>query len=116
MRSQLRLREQEILNGGAGTFLNRETEALVDDMMRASASRLKMAVFGALAFLIPMLIMILHPTKLTTLLTTVVCVLFVAVALSFAMHDSDGKDPKCNGRVYRRSRCLHRAPATQPVV
>jgi hypothetical protein len=39
-----------------------------------------------------MMIMVLHPTKLTTLLTTVVCVFFVALALSFRMNKAEPKD------------------------
>jgi hypothetical protein len=58
----------------------------------AFQSRLKMATFGALVLLVPMLIMVLHATKLTALLTTVLCVLSVAVALSFGMRNAEGKD------------------------
>jgi hypothetical protein len=39
-----------------------------------------------------MMIMVLHPTKLTTLLTTAVCVLSVAVASSLAMPNAESKD------------------------
>jgi hypothetical protein len=53
------------------------------EWVKAFIPRLKMAVFGGLIFLIPMMIMVLHPTKLTALLTTIICVLSVAVSLSF---------------------------------
>src|SRR5947207_5891679 len=55
-------------------------------------ARLKMAIFGGLVLLVPMIIMVLHATKLTALLTTVSCVLAVAVALSFSMRNAEGKD------------------------
>ncbi|OCK85086.1 hypothetical protein K432DRAFT_400533 [Lepidopterella palustris CBS 459.81] len=51
-----------------------------------------MATFGGLALLLPMLIMVLHPTKLTAVTTTVVCVLFVGIVLSFSMHNAEDKD------------------------
>jgi hypothetical protein len=94
MKSRLRMSEQVVLDrpsnpekvGFEKTFFKRKR------LQAAFLSRLKMATFGALAFLVPMLIMVLHPTKLTVLLTTVVCVLFVAVALAASMQDADNKD------------------------
>lgn len=90
MRSELRKNEQDVLLQTAYVLNGKTMKQSLQEV--DVFSRLKMAVFGALAFLVPMLIMILHPTKLTTLLTTVVCVLAVAVALAYAMHDSDPKD------------------------
>lgn len=55
-------------------------------------SRMKMAVFGGYALVIPMLIMTLHPTPLTNLLTTTLFVLAVAVVLAAWMTDAEGKD------------------------
>ena len=90
MRSTLRENEQQLLRS-AGTLII-ENYSKKNLQWTTFFSRLEMAVFGALAFLVPMIIMVLHPTKLTTLLTTVVCVLVVAVALAYVMHDSDAKD------------------------
>jgi hypothetical protein len=53
---------------------------------------MKMAVFGGYALVIPMLIMTLHPTPLTSLLTTSLFVLAVAVALAAWMTDAEEKD------------------------
>ena len=39
-----------------------------------------------------MMIMVLHPTKLTGLLITGICVLSMGIALSFAMHDAESRD------------------------
>lgn len=55
-------------------------------------SRVAMALFGGVALVVPMLIMTLHPTKLTTLLTTSVFVFAVAIALAWFMYDSQPKD------------------------
>jgi len=58
----------------------------------ASLVRLKMAVFGAFTLLAPMLIMTLHPTKLTVLLTTTIFVLVVASGPAAAMKTAENKD------------------------
>jgi hypothetical protein len=55
-------------------------------------SRLTMAIFGAVALLAPMLIMTLHPTKLTALLTTTIFVLVVAIILAAMMGTAENKD------------------------
>ena len=51
-----------------------------------------MALFGGVALVAPMLIMRLHPTELTTLLTTSLCVLGVGVVLAWFMKDAAKKD------------------------
>jgi len=55
-------------------------------------SRLIMAVFGGFALVVPMLIMTLHQTKLTSLLTTSIFVLAVALALAWFMDTAEPKD------------------------
>ena len=50
------------------------------------------ALAGGLAFIAPMLIMVLHPTRLTRLLTSSLFVVFVATALAVFMEDADPKD------------------------
>ena len=55
-------------------------------------SRLFFALFGGLALVAPMLIMTLHPTKLTSLLTTSLFIIAVAVILAWVMEDAQNKD------------------------
>jgi hypothetical protein len=55
-------------------------------------SRLAMALFGGISLIAPMLIMRLHPTKLTELLTTSIFVLVVGVILAWYMKDAVNKD------------------------
>ncbi|KAK4203295.1 hypothetical protein QBC40DRAFT_317946 [Triangularia verruculosa] len=59
---------------------------------KALASRLLMALGGAVALVGPMLVMVLHPTKLTSILTTSCCVIAAAVCLAVFMVDSQPKD------------------------
>ena len=54
--------------------------------------RLFMALFGGLSLIAPMLIMRLHPTLLTGLLTTSVFVVIVGVILAWFMTDAQKKD------------------------
>ena len=62
----------------------RKTEALLN--------RIKMALFGGVVVVAPMLIMTLHRTLLTTLLTTSVFVLAVALVLAWSMDNAEPKD------------------------
>jgi hypothetical protein len=55
-------------------------------------ARLPLALAGGFALIVPMLIMTLHESKLTSLLTTSVFVFAVAVALSWFMKDAYPKD------------------------
>ncbi|KAE8441928.1 hypothetical protein EG329_004186 [Mollisiaceae sp. DMI_Dod_QoI] len=58
----------------------------------AFLSRFYMALFGGLALIVPMLIMTLHESKVTSLVTTSVFVIAVAVLLAGFMEDADPKD------------------------
>ncbi|KAH9212884.1 hypothetical protein DL95DRAFT_507848 [Leptodontidium sp. 2 PMI_412] len=58
----------------------------------AFLSRLYMALFGGWALTAPMLIMTLHQSKITSLVTTSVFVIAVAVALAWFMKDAQAKD------------------------
>jgi VIT1/CCC1 family predicted Fe2+/Mn2+ transporter len=51
-----------------------------------------MALFGGLALIAPMLIMRLHSTLITQLVTTSVFVLAVGIVLAWYMRDADKKD------------------------
>ncbi|KAF4449364.1 lysyl oxidase-like protein 2 3 4 [Fusarium austroafricanum] len=59
---------------------------------KALWSRLIMALVGGFALIGPMLIMVLHPTKLTSLLTTSIFTFAAAVCLAVFMKDSEPKD------------------------
>ena len=50
------------------------------------------AVFGGLSLIIPMLIMTLHQTRLTTLLTSSLCIFAVAATLAAVMNTAEPKD------------------------
>jgi len=70
----------------------KEDDAPFTKGFNAMTSRFKMAIFGALALLAPMLIMTLSPTKLTALITTTAFVMVVAVILSVTMTTAENKD------------------------
>lgn len=75
---------------GDGGFSSRKDLAL--EYSEGFISRFKMALFGGNALVAPMLIMSLHPTKLTQLLTTSFFVLVVGIILAWYMNDADKKD------------------------
>ncbi len=56
------------------------------------ASRLRMALFGGVSLIAPMLIMRLHPTLLTELVTTSVFILAVGAVLAWYMRDAEKRD------------------------
>ena len=55
-------------------------------------SRLRMALFGGVSLIAPMLIMRLHPTLLTELVTTSVFIFAVGVVLAWYMKDAQKRD------------------------
>ena len=60
--------------------------------IEALLNRVKMALFGGLVVVAPMLIMTLHRTLLTTLLTTSLFVLAVGLVLAWSMDSAEPKD------------------------
>ena len=58
----------------------------------ALVNRIKMALFGGVVVVVPMLIMALHRTLLTTLLTTSLFVLAVGLVLAWSMDSAEPKD------------------------
>ena len=56
----------------------------------AQVERLRMGAFGGLSLLVPMMIMVLKPTKLAALVTTNVCVFVVGLTLALAVDESVG--------------------------
>jgi len=70
-----------------------EERKLAEDKQRSIFRiRLLIAVSSGLALIAPMLIMTLHQSKLTSLLTTSVFVVAVAVVLAWVMDDAENKD------------------------
>lgn len=75
---------------------------------KALLSRLFMALGGGLALVGPMLVMIFHPTKLTTVLTTSCCVTAAGVCLAVFMVDSQPKDVlACTAAYAPQRRYIH---------
>lgn len=62
------------------------------DQRKAFTQRLLMAMFGGVALIAPMLIMVLHPTRTVSLVTTSVATILFALVLAFGAQDSSGKD------------------------
>ena len=75
---------------GDGGYSSRKDTA--QEYSRGFFSRLKMALFGGSTLITPMLIMRLHPTLLTELLTTSLFVVVVGLILAWYMKDADKKD------------------------
>ena len=59
---------------------------------QAFIQRIIMAMFGGLALIGPMLIMTLHPSRNTSLITVSIATFLFALALAFIAKDSSGKD------------------------
>ncbi|KAH7148331.1 hypothetical protein EDB81DRAFT_882758 [Dactylonectria macrodidyma] len=59
---------------------------------RVLLARLGMAIGGGLALVVPMLIMVLHPTEATALVMTSCFVIAAALGLAVFMADSEPKD------------------------
>ena len=70
----------------------RHTEYSEMQQSRDFAGRLGMALFGGFSLIVPMLIMRLHPTLLTELLTTSVFVLSLGIILAWFMKDARKAD------------------------
>jgi hypothetical protein len=64
----------------------------LEQRQSAFKSRLLMALVGGLALIAPMLVMVLHPTLLTRLLTTSTFVVAVSILLSWKMETAEPKD------------------------
>ena len=67
------------------TLRNRELQKQKEEFLKF-AGRLTGGLFGGFALIVPMLIMDLHPTKLTSLLTTSVFVLALAILFAALTH------------------------------
>jgi len=71
--------------------LDQESRALREEK-RAFTERALMAMFGGAALISPVLIMTLHPSRNTSLITLSVAAFLFAVVLAFGDIDSSGKD------------------------
>ncbi|KAF2255253.1 hypothetical protein BU26DRAFT_153088 [Trematosphaeria pertusa] len=93
---QLQLAEASLYRYYADNILP-EHEAGVSEEMEKTAKRglygrLAMALGGGLALIVPMLIMVLHPTQTKSLVVTCVFVIAVAVGLAVFMDTAEPKD------------------------
>ena len=59
---------------------------------RGLLNRMAMSTFGGLTLIVPMLIMVLDPRKLTTVVTTSVFTLVIGLALAIWMDEAESKD------------------------
>ena len=59
---------------------------------RRLLNRMAMATFGGLTLIVPMLIMVMDPRKLTTIVTTSVFTLAIGLILAFWMDEAESKD------------------------
>lgn len=91
-RMRLNLADAQEALVGNPRWLDSGKRSTSSGQLLAFQACLVVGVFGGLVLLVPMMIMVLHPTKLTALVTTIVCVLFVTVALSVAVDDAQPKD------------------------
>ena len=66
--------------------------AILAKAQKDFTARMIMALFGGFALVVPMLIMSLHPSRLTNLLTTSLFVFAVAAALAWFMKTAEPKD------------------------
>ncbi|KAL5313045.1 hypothetical protein ACEPPN_019472 [Leptodophora sp. 'Broadleaf-Isolate-01'] len=58
----------------------------------ALSSRLVMALFGGIALIAPMLVMVFHPSRSVSLITSSLATFLFAIILAFGARDSTGKD------------------------
>jgi hypothetical protein len=83
-----------LVDNRAGVWFPRRIDSLIarEKKWQAFLSRLAIALFGGAALIAPMLIMTLHPSKLTSLLTTSVFVVGVAEVLAWRLEDAKNQD------------------------
>ncbi|KAF5009263.1 hypothetical protein FDECE_4475 [Fusarium decemcellulare] len=79
--------QQAVASITSGISIEKKTKA-----KKALWSRLIMALGGGLALVVPMLIMVLHPGKMASMLTTSSFVVAAAICLAVFMEDSQSKD------------------------
>lgn len=88
--------QRQAINNEFDQVLEQTTSGLSKEKQnqckRALLSRALAALVGGLAVVVPMLIMVLHPTKATAIWTSSCFVVVVALCLAFLMTDSQPKD------------------------
>ena len=65
---------------------------LLREQKKAFTGRVAMALFGGVSLIVPMLVMTLHPSRNTSLITTSVATFVFAIALAIGATDTAGKD------------------------
>jgi hypothetical protein len=65
---------------------------LLREQKRAFTGRVAMALFGGVSLIAPMLVMTLHPSRNTSLITTSAATFVFAIALAIGAIDTAGKD------------------------
>ena len=75
---------------GYGGYSHRQESAM--QRTKGFVSRLRISLFGGCSLIAPMLIMRLHPTLVTQLVTTSVFILVVSIILAFYMRDAQKRD------------------------
>ena len=83
-----RLFVSNYIGEGGRTYEQQTKQRLSKDLL----NRIRMALFGGVVVVAPMLIMTLHRTLLTTLLTTSLFVLAVGLVLAWSMDSAEPKD------------------------
>ncbi|KAH8786454.1 hypothetical protein F5882DRAFT_439140 [Hyaloscypha sp. PMI_1271] len=75
-----------------GVVFNKQDQFEVFQMVTTFLQRLETSLLGGFAVVVPMLIMTLHPTLLTALLTTSLFVFAVAILIAVTMKTAEPKD------------------------
>jgi hypothetical protein len=65
---------------------------LLREQKKAFTGRVAMALFGGVSLIVPMLVMTLHPSRNTSLITTSTATFVFAIALALGATDTAGKD------------------------
>ena len=65
---------------------------LLREGKKAFTGRVAMALFGGVSLIVPMLVMTLHPSQNTSLITTSIATFMFAIALALGATDTAGKD------------------------
>jgi hypothetical protein len=65
---------------------------LLRERKKAFTGRVAMALFGGVSLIVPKLVMTLHPSRNTSLITTSTATFIFAIALALGASDTAGKD------------------------
>lgn len=82
----------EIATGNLGFRELDQQGRLLREQKKAFTGRVAMALFGGVSLIVPMLVMTLHPSRNTSLITTSAATFVFAIALAVGATDTAGKD------------------------